>query len=1137
MNIFEFGLLHEKSMKNKIISAMLIGMSASMAVPGTVAFAATDAAEPTADVQVDEPSHENADAEPEASPESTTPEATPETTPETTPEVTPEVAPETTPESNTDDNSGDSLMGISSMNDYATNEEAKKADTPEDFATKVNEVMLLDDYFGKYVELLYQFISSEDCTKATLYDCEMSIMSHIDEIAVMESSDAINSMKYHVAIAFEDKFGENAFQPGRDVRRAIVTGKDAEFEACKTISDIDNLYKTNGGITTKPSELFGETNPTTTPAPEAPEGSLASHVENIVDLETTLGVGVVVPEIKYDTNYIKEVTVDTSKVNHFAIGEYEIVYNITGITGDVESVKRVCKVVEDNSANELAEEMCKKIDEIAKGELTEKEFQDKWTASAEEAKTKIKALSDEAAMQKIVDEAAETYSKIVLEQQLSIAKKGYVNIINTYMSQLDFKTETQKAMAKEILEDSIDKINSATTVDEAAKALEEGKTKLKAVSEETETSIDELRKKAKESIRTMKNNIKDSTSITSNVYDAFMKRLDSCTTAKEIESVNNSASLVFEDIKMIVSGNVSITGDFLKSLKGISTESDATSTIDLIIGLEPTKDLKEAESRIKDACMALSYSKDVFAKHLSSKAGQEIKGSTKAEMYVEYIKVISENPDKDLEKLKDEARTEIEKILATVDEKYDSIKTRKAEVKEAAERSLALAKDKDEIKKIVDIVKEKADELIKEVEALKDLETLKTKSKEQITLFINEQKDEKLKAQLTEMSKSYTDAIDAAKTEKDVVYQLEAFKKDAEAVIKAYNDDVALAKAKSDALKKLTALEAQANKEFETSDMKQIMEKAKADINAAKTPSDCSNIYAKAKADYSEAYLKGMRAVYAGKVDAIIKDIKFSNQTYADKANEVVNKQKENINQATNEKTMQNCLSLAQKQIDKLVELQVNDQKLVKMKTDAIAQLQALYSNPSDNGRKILESYYNKINAATSADEINKLVDECKSSMTSSGEATGQSQVDELKKAKTDAISALTNMLVNSVPAEHQEAARDVLAEFEEKINSATTVEDVNRLFEEGKLALTKYGGDPNTAIPNTNTSTNVDGGNGNGNGNGAGDASQKGNADVSGTGNVKTGDENIGIIAVAGAAIMSAIGAAVLAIRRFLKK
>ena len=68
------------------------------------------------------------------------------------------------------------------------------------------------------------------------------------------------ALKYAIALKFESEYGEDVFQPGRDIRRAILsdsgTDKDYEFAVSETIAEADAIYKDNGGITTNPKDLL-----------------------------------------------------------------------------------------------------------------------------------------------------------------------------------------------------------------------------------------------------------------------------------------------------------------------------------------------------------------------------------------------------------------------------------------------------------------------------------------------------------------------------------------------------------------------------------------------------------------------------------------------------------------------------------------------------------------------------------------------------------------------------------------------------------------------------------------------------------------------------------------------------------------
>ena len=253
---------------------------------------------------------------------------------------------------------------------------------------------------------------------------------------------------------------------------------------------------------------------------------------------------------------------------------------------------------------------------------------------------------------------------------------------------------------------------------------------------------------------------------------------------------------------------------------------------------------------------------------------------------------------------------------------------------------------------------------------------------------------------------------------------------------------------------------------------------------------------------------------------------KFTDSTYLTKAQEVIATQKSNLDQATNEDTMQKCYDLAKENIDKLFTAQSTATTLASAKVTAINQLNASYTNLSDQQSKILNKYIDAINNATTTDEINDLVTKCDAAMKEAGANADTNAA--LAQAKADAISALTNMAATA-PEANKEAAQEVLKTYTDKINAATTTDEVKQLLEDGKNALSKYGADTNAAVPNSKTQTTL------GSGSGSGDASQKG--DATATTSVKTGDDNMGIIAIAGTAIMGALAAAFISLRKLIKK
>lgn len=1098
-------------MKNKIIKAMLLCMSASMALPNVSAFAAEGEAEPSA---VEEVNTQVSGVTDTSLPENTeSNDATSETNPgkihkDAPAEETAE-EPEMTPE--------EAAVPEEVKGSYATDDEAKAADTPADFKERLSTIAITSDIFGKYADSLTEFLHGDSVDKASLYNCEISIADKAAELASDAGPDVVNAMKYNIALIFESTYGENAFNTGREVRKLIVSDKDAEFDACTTIKEIDAVYREAGGITSTPAELLNaQGQPDNNDSENS--ASLSSHVQNIDDVEVIVGSDIPLPQVTYDSEYVASVSIDTSKVNKDVVGVYSIFYIISGVDGTAETVEKRCSVIENSSVNDLRIKMCMKADEIAANKFTEASFKEMWTQELEAAKAEISKMNTEEEMQGVLDKLTETANALLSEQQLFIAKQGYLSVFKDYCAEFEYETTTQKEMADRVLQETNAKIESAATIDEAFRALEEGKAKIQDIFNQGEASIDSLKKEAKAEIDATKNTIQDSTTITENVYKALINRLDACTTVKDIESVTNSANYIFTDIKAVLAGDITMMTNLYRDMKGIAVDSDTTATINLVMGLGDTTDLTDGERRIHDICTALSCTAEEFENYLSGLAGETVEGTTKTELYAEFIRLTGGTVDEELAKAKDDAKNSIEDALNAINTKDKVILAKKEKLKEETFALIDKAVNADELKSVVETAQQNIQKLAKEAEESDKLNGVKETAKKQIQAIVNAQDNEQLKEALNKLAQSVMKAIDTATTEDAINSQLESFKQGADKIIETFKQDAVLAEAKAEMLKKLAELESGINKEYETEDMKNIISSAKNDIDTAKTVEECSKIYNQAKQNYNKTYISAMRTAFAAKIDGLLKDKNFKDETCKKKANDIVAQQKANLKQATNEQSMDNCYQLAKKNID-----------LITAKDNAIAQLKAENPNLSANASKLLEGYINKINDASSQEDVSKIVKECKDAIANYNQASG-----DIVKAREEAVSALTNMYTDlnnnpAISAENKAEAKKILDTYIEKINAATSVEEINQIREEGVAALKKYGGDPNKAVPNAATSTTA-------NGAGTPGASDKVGEMLS-SGKVKTGDENMGVIAMAGASIITAIAAAALAIRRFMKK
>lgn len=1118
----------KRIMKNKIFSAMLLGISASVAMPGAAAFAA---------------------------------EAPVETA--------------VTEEAITEIQASEPLDKVAEMNAYAQDEEAKKSDTPEGFGDDISTLPIMVDTFGQYADMILDYICSSDLNTNSLYDCEMDIVSKTEELMSAESEDAVKAAKYNIALLFENAYGENAFQAGRDIRRSIIGGKDEEFAECSTISEADSVYSSSNGVTNAPINFLKEetkeigsdaetdvlmesaeempTGEVSTDMPdesldetqmetqvESPEGAvenitLSSYVKGIVDIDLTVGEEVPSPSVTFDSAYVQSVSLDSSVVDTTTEGTYTVTYIITGIDGSTENVDMKCNVKKNDSVDALRQEMCNKVDEMAEGKITEEGFIEEWKAKAEEAKAAINSMTAEEEMQSVLDDLQKVADEIISKQQLSVAKKGYIEVFNSYLNGFKFETEAEQTMADSIAKETIDNINNAETVQAAADALQAGKDKISAIGGQEE-SIDKLKESAKEEVEELKSTVDDPTTMTENIYNLIITRIDECSTAKEIESITNSAKRVFTDIQKGIDGDMSAMEVVYKDLKGLSTDPDTTSTIDLVIKKGSTKDLNDAEYRVKDICSAITMPLDEFKDYLFERAGQEVSGTTKAEAYTEFINIMESGPsENELSEAKESAKAEIETKLNEIsgDEEVES---KKEELKDELFASIDAATSVDEVKeKLTDALKRVA-ELKEEVEAGDSLKEKKEEAKAYFDKVVSKQTDDTLKAEIQKLAEEYSLAVDSAQTESEIDAHKKAFDDSVAAVIKAYEENKELAETMSNTIKKIMALSSNVDSQYVSDEMKMMIDDAIEDVKHAKSAEECNDIYSDVKDRFNKAYIDTMRMTYEDKLDELLKNSDITDEKYREQAVTVINKQKENLKQATNETSMENCYKLAQKQIDKIVELQKNESKLKKAKENAIAELKRTYPNPSENETKILNSYVNKINDAKSQEEIDRLVKECKDSITRSQQTGGASSDtnEDIVKKREEVISALTNMYSEmeknkNISDENKAEAKKILDSYIQQINEATTVDEIQSLFEKGKEALSKYGGNPNDAVPNPSTNTTA----------GGEDTPEAGEkkAEMLSTGKVKTGDTNVGVIAAAGTAMIAAIGVAVLAIRRFFNR
>ena len=1153
-------------MKNKIVSAMLLGMSAVMAASGMTSFASEDTTESSTECVLDT---SNTETEAETETEDVT----------------------------------------ALMMSYASDETLKIADTPVDFTSKLVSLTFEEDVFGKYANDITDF-ATNSADKTSLYNCEMDVVKKAAELVNGNDQNVIDSMKYAVAGVFEKEFGEDAFPAGRDIRRAILSNsgidKDYEFAVSTDIASADMIYTAAGGTTGKPKDLFPaepetETETETEPKTEQkqlyeyvmgmdditikagetiPEPNLVydtAHVASVVfdtsavnkdiagtykvvfvitgidgstmnvektctvteqeteskplyeyvygmeDIEIQVGEDVSVSQITYDEAHVASIVCDTSAVDKNVAGTYKIVFMITGVDGSTVNVEKTCTVTENTALISLRDEMSEKIDKLGENKFTEPEFQEQWKVETDSAKAQINTMNTEEEMQGVIDSLTEKMNTLLSSQQLCIAKQGYVKILHEYRDSMSYETNSLKEMADTAATTAEEKINASTTVDEASSALENGKSEIQRIANQDETVISELKKQAEDKMNAGMDEVTENISIKNNVQKALFKRLNTAEKAKEIESVLNTADRAIADMKAGTTGDMSSIITLMKDLKGIAQDSDTTNVIEKIIAMGAPGYMEEAENRVSDVCNALLSDTNEFAKYLTSRAGQTISGNTKVAAYEQYVSINNGAPDEDLQKTRNAAKAEIQKMLDEVTTSDSSSSERKESLKAEIYTSIDTANSKEEVQTALTNGKAKIKSFAEELKNEDAINTAKENAKKAIEKTVSAQTDANVKSAVSKLAVTAEEKINNAKSADEITNILNTFNADVKAAISKNAADASLAAVKLETITKLNSLSDGVNTQYVTSEMNNIITQAKTNVENATTSEACSKIYTQAKKDYKNAYLVSMRKAYSEKIDALLT----SDITDADaitKVKEVISKQKQNLEQATNEETMNKCYELAKTNVEKIVS-EISDSNLSTVKANALTKLKNSYTNLNEQQAKILNKYLNDISAAKSEDEVNSLVEKCDAAMKDAGaikSSTSATDTD-LSTAKANAIASLTNMAATT-PEARKDDAQKVLSDYVDKINAATTVDQVNQLKADGITALSKYGADANAAKVNPNTSTTI---------NGTTNPSDK----TSATSTVKTGDTNMGIIATAGAILATSLIAAFVSMRKFFKR
>lgn len=1138
-------------MKNyKYIKALLFGASISLTAPTVAPFAAdaTDqapAAEPAEDTAQDAAAAENTG---EGQPATETP------------------APAT--EGAADDNT-----------------EASGA-----FADRLTEVSLDKDTFGDEADKVQNIITtmmndaSAPVSSMTLDEFETKLFSNIDA-AYSDNKDMAKSVKYYTALAFEKVFGDEAEKAGKELRLALLndgadTQKTADemFASTPTLSDIDAQLMPNAGIV-KPAYVKAQSSDSTQTDAAQPETAqqteatqaaanatalasgdeeageadanaaspqqtidLVSYVSGVGD--TTIAVGDAVPAfdgMTFDKTYVSGVTFDTSKIDTTKEGSYPFTMNVQGTNGETASKDFTCTV----EANAQVAALREKYAGVARGidsSMLIGTYLDEWKSTVENAVSEINKKSSEAEMKTITDALPNKLKAISDKQTLDNTKGADLDSLAKYYGALTFKDDSVKALAKAEHDKAVASIKAAKTIDESHAAFTAGQKAIQGVVDENTETIDTLKKDAVEAMK--KNAAEYSSDFTKLLTPVFEDRINSAKDADALKKVNTTISNTLSSLDGI-DKNFAQVRDVINNLKGLSQDADTTSVLDSIAKTTAKKS-EDAVQLTEFAAKALLSDAEGFKTYFKTLSGATITGDKKVDIYASYQKYVSDSEkgreeQEKLQKAKSYAKDELDALLSSVS---DTDSKAKAEtIVSKAKADVDAATSADSVKSITDKAKADVKTLISQNQAKKQLEDARAQAMSYIDSYASTRAggDTDISSALEPVISSAKRAVSAASAVSEINAATDTFKSNVDTIVKTVNDkktaaSLALASAKSSALSKLSALQQTADANYTTDDMRNIITNAISAVSKAGSVDECDKIYQDAETNFKNAYLTAIRKAYTDKVNKLM-DVTFASEASKTKAQKFVDTALQSISKATDVNAMESIYNTVKGNIDSIMNADAANGTLPldsattieQARTSAIAQLTNYANKPSDSTNKILEQYKNKINYATSIDDVKKYLNEGEklidavgghvddgtngsasgTSGTSGGgnEATanGATSTDldratTVEEARAAGIEELKNYITKP-----SDGATKILSDYTDKINSASTIDDVKALVKEAEKQLDAIGAHT-----------------------GSSDATAKGDSSLTETQKVQTGDNNGPVFA--GIAVAMAAAAAAIA-------
>lgn len=670
---------------------------------------------------------------------------------------------------------------------------------------------------------------------------------------------------------------------------------------------------------------------------------------------------------------------------------------------DIESVEKIfsdakskCNSLTEEGS-ELELEISKALEELDNIDISSLEGEDLDSAKKiiEDAKISIsQAVSIEEIGQKVSDAKiaiSDLINQNILSKQKQVAKGG----LKQYYDSLNLTVPELADAAKAEYENGLKNIDDSTDVNGVNQALENAKNALLNISQGTEEVLEKMKKDAVEEVESIKNKINYDLDVVTKASSIAITSIQSAMDVKTLVSAKNTALEVMNNLKSFSESKSSeYASGMLLALNSTTANSDVSAFLKWLSSEVKTDTYEEAQGKIWDALNSIDSSITEYIDYLYGNLksqvaavtdqSEELEGllsdfKTKAEgkgmidvymlyenTYNEINDLIASNP------LASAKKDAIKKLDSYLDGVTDSeLKSDiQAEIKKAKSK-IESAKSESEIDSILKDTDANIKQIKKEYQDKMELEKVKDEAINQLDKLISGVTDQELKSILSDITEAAKSEINRAESEAAVNTILQRAINDVRSATVEYSNNKSLLKKKTEMIQKLENL---ANgKELNTA-LNTILSQAKMDIMDAETTERVDTIYRNAVEKFNTAYLQMLRDDYITKLDDLAINAQ-ADEEVMQNIQLVIDKAKQNIQNATNAEVMQNIYSQAEKAIQLLTD---NSSNLAKVKSDAIYELENYTSLNTESVKKVISVYSNKINSAQTAAEVTGYLNEAK---------------------------------------------------------------------------------------------------------------------------------------------------------------